>query len=117
MIILVLLPIYAWSATPTVAANLQPANLDGLKNQFASALKAFPDIGSLHYAVAGSKELNVQVADSVCNDVKRLVDKTNIESIYHATEAARLLSNCKVKTFVFRLIFVLKSFSILVECR
>lgn len=102
MIILVLLPIYAWSATPTVAANLSPANLDGLKNQFATALKAFPDIASLHYAVAGTKELNGQVADSVCNDVKRLVDKTNIESIYHATQAAGLLSNCKLNADDFR---------------
>ena len=33
MIIFVLLPIYSWCATPTVAANLNPANIDGLKNQ------------------------------------------------------------------------------------
>jgi oligosaccharyltransferase complex subunit delta (ribophorin II) len=96
IIILVLLPIYSWCATSTVATNLHPANLDGLKNQFQTAMKSFSDVASLHYALAGSKELGVQSPDSFCNDIKRLVEKTNIESIYHATEAAKILTNCKL---------------------
>ena len=96
MLIFVLLPLYAWCATPSVATNLLPANVDGLKNQFQTALKSITDVASLHYSVAGSKELGVQVPDSLCNDIKRLVDKSNIESIYHGTEAAKALANCKV---------------------
>lgn len=96
MLIFVLLPLYAWCATPTVAANLLPANVDGLKSQFQTALKSISDIASLHYSIAGSKELGVQTPDSLCNDIKRLVDKSNVESIYHGTEAAKALANCKV---------------------
>jgi oligosaccharyltransferase complex subunit delta (ribophorin II) len=96
IIILVLLPIYSWCATPTVAANLYSANLDGLKSQFQTALKSFSDVASIHYTLAGLKELGVQPPDSSCNDIKKLVDKTNIESIYHATEAAKILNNCKL---------------------
>ena len=97
MIILVLLPIYSWSATSTVATNLNAANLDGLKSQFQTAMKSLSDVASLHYTLAGSKELGVQPPDSFCNDIKRLVEKSNIESIFHATEAARALTNCKVR--------------------
>jgi oligosaccharyltransferase complex subunit delta (ribophorin II) len=96
IIILVLLPIYSWCATSTVATNLYPANLDGLKNQFQTAMKSFSDVASLHYTLAGIQELGVQPQDSFCNDIKRLVEKTNIESIYHATEAAKVLTNCKL---------------------
>ncbi|CAF3950006.1 unnamed protein product, partial [Adineta steineri] len=94
--IFVLLPIFSWCATSTVANNLQSANLDGLKNQFQTAMKSFSDVASLHYALAGIKELDVQAPDTFCNDIKRLVDKSNIESIYHATEAAKSLANCKL---------------------
>ncbi len=119
IIILVLLPIYSWCATSTVATNLHPANLDGLKNQFQTAIKSFSDVASLHYALAGSKELGVQPPDSFCNDIKRLVEKTNIESIYHATEAAKSLTNCKVyllikktkRSFCFSMIIYLFIFS------
>lgn len=92
IIIFVLLPIYS----SYVAANLDAANLDGLKNQFQTGMKSFSDVASLHYSLAGIKELDVQPPDSFCNDIKRLVDKSNIESIYHATEAAKTLTNCKV---------------------
>jgi hypothetical protein len=90
-IILVLLPICSWCATTTATANL-----DGLKNQFQTALKSFSDVASLHYTLSGLQELGVQPPDSFCNDIKRLVDKSNIESIYHATEAAKSIANCKV---------------------
>ena len=96
MIILILLPIYSWCATGTVATNLVPANLDGLKAQFQAAMKSFSDVASLHYTLAGIKELGVQSPDSFCNEIKKLVVKSDIESIYHATEAARTLANCKV---------------------
>ncbi len=96
MIILIILPIYSWCATSTVAANLVPANLDGLKSQFQTAMKSYSDVASLHYTLAGIKELGVQLPDSFCNEIKKLVDKSNIESIYHAAEAARALVNCKV---------------------
>ncbi|CAF0791471.1 unnamed protein product [Adineta steineri] len=96
MIIFMILPIFSWCATPTVAANLSPANLDGLKAQFQTAMKSFSDVASLHYTLAGIKELGVQPPDSFCNDIKKLVDKSNIESIYHATEAAKTLANCKL---------------------
>ncbi len=100
IIIFVLLPIYSWCATSTVAANLYAANLDGLKNQFQTAIKSFSDVASLHYTLAGLQELGVQSPDSFCNDIKRLVDKSNIESIYHATEAAKSIANCKVLLFI-----------------
>jgi hypothetical protein len=96
MIILIILPIYSWCVTPTVATNLYPANLDGLKTQFQTGLKSYSDVASLHYTLAGSKEVGVQPPDSFCNEIKKLVDKSNIESIYHATEAAKSLTNCKV---------------------
>ncbi|CAF4480562.1 unnamed protein product [Rotaria sp. Silwood2] len=96
IIIFVLLPIYSWCATSIVATNLSPANVDGLKNQFQTGMKSFSDIASLHYSLAGIKELGVQPLDTFCNDIKKLVDKSNIESIYHATEAAKTLTNCKV---------------------
>lgn len=101
IILLVLLPVYVHCATSTVPANLYAANLDGLKNQFQSAIKSVSDISSLHYALAGLKELGVQPSDS-CNDIKRLVEKSNIESIYHATEAAKLLTNCNLPVDDFR---------------
>jgi hypothetical protein len=110
IIILVILPIYSWCATSTVAANLSPANLDGLKTQFQTAMKSFSDVASLHYTLAGIKELGVQPPDSFCNEIKKLVDKSNIESIYHATEAARTLANCKVYLIIsilFLFIFIL----------
>jgi hypothetical protein len=95
-IILIILPICSWCITSTLAANLYPANLDGLKTQFQAGTKSYSDVASLHYALAGSKELGVQPADTFCNEIKKLVDKSNVESIYHATEAARTLTNCKV---------------------
>ena len=101
MILLILLPLYSWCTTLTVATNLNSANLDGLKNQFQTAIKSYTDVESLHYTLAGSKELGVQLPDSFCNEIKRLVDKSNVESIYHATEAARTLANCKVKKFIY----------------
>lgn len=100
MILLIILPISTWCATSTVTANLIPANIDGLKNQFQTAMKSYSDIGSLHYTLAGVKELGVQSPDTYCSEIKRLVDKSNIESIYHATEAARTLANCKVDFFI-----------------
>ena len=93
---LVLLPIHTRCATSTVAANLERANLDGLKNQFQTAMKSFSDVASLHYTLAGNRELGVQPPDSFCADIKRLVNKLDMESIYHATEAARTLGNCQV---------------------
>jgi hypothetical protein len=107
IIILILLPIYSQCATPTVAANLSPANLDGLKTQFQTAMKSFSDVASLHYTLAGLKELGVQSPDSVCNDIKKLVDKSNVESIYHATEAAKTLANCKVDLIIFKDFYLL----------
>jgi hypothetical protein len=104
MIILVILPIYSWCATSAIAANLNPANIDGLKNQFQTAMKSFSDVASLHYTLAGLKELGVQPPDSFCNEIKKLVDKSNLESIYHATEAAKALANCKVN-FLFPSLF------------
>ena len=101
IVLLVLLPIYVHCATSTAAPNLYSANLDGLKNQFQTAVKSVSDVASLHYALAGLKELGVQPTDS-CNDIKRLVDKSNIESIYHATEAAKLLTNCTLPVDDFR---------------
>ncbi len=117
IIILVILPIYSWCATSTVAANLSPANLDGLKTQFQTAMKSFSDVASLHYSLAGVKEHGVQPADSFCNDIKRLVDKSNIESIYHATEAARTLTNCKVYLSITNQIFSLIDFLYLLATR
>ncbi|CAF2756879.1 unnamed protein product [Rotaria sp. Silwood2] len=102
IIIFVLLPIYSWCATSIVATNLSPANLDGLKNQFQTGMKSFSDITSLHYSLAGIKELGVQPLDTFCNDIKKLVDKSNIESIYHATEAAKTLTNCKLSVEDYR---------------
>lgn len=96
IVLLVLLPIYGWCAGSTVGNNLSPANLAGLKNQFQEGLKSVSDLTSLHYALSGAKELGVQSPETFCNDIKRLVDKTNVESIYHATEAARALNTCKV---------------------
>jgi oligosaccharyltransferase complex subunit delta (ribophorin II) len=96
MIILLILPIFSWGATSTVATNLNPANLDGLKAQFQTAMKSYSDVASLHYTLAGIKELGVQPPDSFCNEIKKLVEKSNVESIYHATEAARALTNCKL---------------------
>ena len=95
-IILALLPLHARCATSPVASNLNPANLDGLKSQFQAALKSASDVASLHYTIAGNKELGVQSPDSLCSDIKRLTEKSNIESIYHASEAAKALANCKV---------------------
>jgi hypothetical protein len=95
-IVFVLLPVYCWCATPTVATSLVAANLDGLKSQFQAAMKSFSDVESLHYTLAGIKELGVQPPESHCNDIKRLVDKSSVESIYHATEAAKAINNCKV---------------------
>ena len=105
MILLIILPIYIWCATSTVTSNLVTANIDGLKNQFQAAMKSYSDVASLHYTLAGVKELGVQSPDSFCNEVKRLVEKSNIESIYHATEAARTLANCKVDFFMGLLVF------------
>lgn len=85
-----------------VSGNLLPGNIDGLKNQFQSGLTSFSEISSLHYAVAGLKEFSVQSPDSLCNDVKRLTDKTNIESIYHGSEAAKVLNNCQLSGEEFR---------------
>lgn len=106
MILLIILPIYTWCATSTVTANLVTANIDGLKSQFQAAMKSYSDVASLHYTLAGVKELGVQSPDSFCNEIKRLVEKSNIESIYHATEAARTLANCKVDFFMEMLVFV-----------
>jgi hypothetical protein len=100
-IIFILLPICSWCATSTVATNLNQANLEGLKNQFQTAMKSFSDVASIHYTLAGLKEVGVQPPDSFCNDIKKLVDKSNIESIYHATEAAKALTNCKVYFYLF----------------
>ncbi|CAF3375755.1 unnamed protein product [Rotaria sp. Silwood1] len=102
IITFVLLSIYSWCATSVVATNLYPANLDGLKNQFQTAMKSFSDVASLHYSLAGIKELGVQPPDTFCNDIKKLVDKSNIESIYHATEAAKVLTNCKLSVDDYR---------------
>ena len=102
MILLIILPIYTWCATPTVTANLVSANLDGLKNQFQAAMKSYSDVASLHYTLAGAKELGVQLPDSFCAEIKKLADKSDIESIYHATEAARTLANCKVYSLMKR---------------
>jgi hypothetical protein len=96
MIILIILPIFSWYATLTVAVSLNPANLDGLKTQFQTGMKSYSDVASLHYTLAGIKELGVPPPDSFCNEIKKLVDKSNVESIYHATEAAKTLANCKV---------------------
>lgn len=96
MMMLIILPIVSWCAPSTVAANLNAANLDGIKSQFQAAMKSFSDVASLHYTLAGIKELGVQPPDSYCNEIKKLVDKSNVESIYHATEAARTITNCKV---------------------
>jgi hypothetical protein len=99
-IILIILPIFSWYATLTVAVSLNPANLDGLKTQFQTGMKSYSDVASLHYTLAGIKELGVQPPDSFCNEIKKLVDKSNVESIYHATEAAKTLANCKVYLFI-----------------
>ncbi|CAF2113081.1 unnamed protein product [Rotaria magnacalcarata] len=93
MIIFIILPILSWSV---VAANLNVANLNGLKAQFQTAIKSFSDIASLHYTLAGIKELGVQLPDSYCDNINKLVDKLNVESIYHATEASKTLVNCKL---------------------
>lgn len=113
MLILVLLPAYAWCATSTVAANLSPANINGLKAQFQTAMKSFSDVASMHYTLAGSKELGVQPPDSLCNDIKRLVVKSDVESIYHASEAARALANCKVTHSTAAPVFVHRCASLL----
>lgn len=93
IIIFIILPICSWSV---IAANLNVANLNGLKAQFQTAIKSFSDVASLHYTLGGIKELGVQLPDTYCHDIQRLVDKSNIESIYHATEASKTLANCKV---------------------
>ena len=103
--LLIILPICTWCATPAVTANLLPANIDGLKSQFQAAMKSYSDADSLHYTLAGVKELGVQPPDSFCAEVKRLADKSNIESIYHATEAARTLASCKVDLSTKMIIF------------
>jgi hypothetical protein len=89
---LAVLPIH----TSTIAVNLERANLDGLKNQFQRAMKSLSDVASLHYTLAGIKELGVQPPDNFCEDIKRLVNISDMESIYHATEAARTLNHCQV---------------------
>ena len=106
MIIPVIVHLYAWYTTPIGAANLKPANLDGLKAQFRAAMKSFSNVASLHYTLAGIKELDVQPPDSFCDEIKKLVDKSNIESIYHGTEAANTLTNCKV--YIFEAIFIIE---------
>ncbi|UJR30982.1 hypothetical protein I4U23_018493 [Adineta vaga] len=102
MIILVIVLSYSWCTTPVVATNLNPANINGLKAQFETAMKSFSDVASMHYTLAGIKELGVQPSDSHCNDIKRLVDKSDVESIYHASEAARALTNCKLPAEEYR---------------
>ena len=102
MLISIVLPVSILCATSSVAANLSPANLDGLKSQFQASLKSLSDIASVHYTVAGLKELGGQVDDNVCSSIKKLVEKNNIESIYHATEAAKAISNCKLSVDDFR---------------
>ena len=64
MMLVFILPVTIWCATNTVATNLNPANLDGLKAQFQTAMKSFSDIASVHYTLAGIKELGVQPPDS-----------------------------------------------------
>ncbi|CAF0773108.1 unnamed protein product [Didymodactylos carnosus] len=83
--------------TSTAASsNLLPAPLDSFKNQFQNALKSLTDISTIHYTLGGMKELGVQPAENLCADIKKNVDSSNIESVYHATEAAKTLNNCQL---------------------
>lgn len=102
MFIIAISSLFFSSITIGVSGNLLPANTDGLKKQFENGLKSFNDISSLHYSISGLKEFSVQSSDSLCSEIKRLTDKTNIESIYHGTEAAKALNNCQFSAEEFR---------------
>ncbi|CAF2063713.1 unnamed protein product [Rotaria magnacalcarata] len=100
--LLVVLPVFSWCILPAVGNTLSLANLNGLKSQFQTGLKSATDLPSLHYSLAGAKELGTQSPETFCNDIKKLVDKSNAESIYHATEAAKRLNTCKLSAEDFR---------------
>ncbi|CAF1271621.1 unnamed protein product, partial [Didymodactylos carnosus] len=83
-------------------SNLLPAPLESIKNQFQTAMKSLTDISTIHYTLCGIKELGIQPSENLCNDIKKNIDKANIESIYHASEAAKTLNNCQLPIDEFR---------------
>ncbi|GFN95846.1 dolichyl-diphosphooligosaccharide--protein glycosyltransferase subunit 2 [Plakobranchus ocellatus] len=67
-----------------------------LNSVFLSA-SPYGDTQSAHYAISGLKLLGEAVPNSqdVCKTLSKIIDKT-VSSIYHASEAAKALGNCKI---------------------
>ncbi|XP_011669063.1 dolichyl-diphosphooligosaccharide--protein glycosyltransferase subunit 2 [Strongylocentrotus purpuratus] len=60
--------------------------------------KPYADLSTAHYAILGLKLLNAPIPQpqEACTFLKEHLDANSIQSIYHATTAAKTLGNCKV---------------------
>ncbi|XP_022088754.1 dolichyl-diphosphooligosaccharide--protein glycosyltransferase subunit 2-like [Acanthaster planci] len=68
-----------------------------IKAVFASA-RPFTDLAEAHYSILGLKLFSVPIPNpqEACTFLKAKLDPSNVESVYHATTAAKALENCKV---------------------
>ncbi|XP_071854727.1 dolichyl-diphosphooligosaccharide--protein glycosyltransferase subunit 2-like isoform X2 [Apostichopus japonicus] len=83
----------ALSPTDTLSLDDQAR----LKQLFEQAIP-FQSVGHAHYAILGLSTLGATIpkAQDACSYLKSNIDTSDIQSIYHATSAAKALGNCKI---------------------
>ncbi|XP_033123396.1 dolichyl-diphosphooligosaccharide--protein glycosyltransferase subunit 2-like isoform X2 [Anneissia japonica] len=56
----------------------------------------FTDIAHAHYSILGLTLLGAPAPKDACNYLKANIDISNVQSLYHATAAAKALGNCQL---------------------
>ncbi|XP_072029908.1 dolichyl-diphosphooligosaccharide--protein glycosyltransferase subunit 2-like [Amphiura filiformis] len=69
-----------------------------LKAVFEQA-QPFTDLANAHYSILGLKLFSATIpkAQEACTYLKATVDTSNVQSVYHATSAAKALGNCQLQ--------------------
>ncbi|BFZ21356.1 hypothetical protein BsWGS_24394 [Bradybaena similaris] len=77
---------------------LTPQDQARLRSVFEAAAP-YPDTQSAHYSILGLKLLGAPVpnAQDACKVISKVIDGSNVASIYHAATAASALGNCKIE--------------------
>ncbi|XP_071503410.1 dolichyl-diphosphooligosaccharide--protein glycosyltransferase subunit 2-like [Diadema antillarum] len=81
----------------TPLSTLSPESQARFRTIFEQA-RPYADLSSAHYAILGLKLLGAPVpqAQEACNYLKGELDAGSVQSVFHATTAAKALGNCKV---------------------
>ncbi|XP_055871466.1 dolichyl-diphosphooligosaccharide--protein glycosyltransferase subunit 2-like isoform X1 [Biomphalaria glabrata] len=87
----------------TPSSFLTTIDQNRLKAVFEAA-SPYSDTQAAHYSILGLKLLGATIpnAQDACKDISKLLDGTNVASIYYGATAAEALGNCKIEVPEFK---------------